>query len=253
MDNQLLSPGTARRSDQSWGTATIEASLAPKLALLVDAAPGLSAFLHPALQAAGIHNLTRTTLTGAEEQLRKAKFDLILVGLSEAPSHGVELTRRIRASGANRATPVILIATQETKGALARAFDAGANFFISLPMNTERLTRLIASVASVEQKVRRFRRVAQRIKVQLASPQLRIEGETIDISLGGMLVRVPQAFPAGAALEISLQLPSIAKPVVGLGSVARTSGENQLGVRIDRLAIEESRRLEEFLLPLLAA
>ena len=78
------------------------------------------------------------------------------------------------------------------------------------------------------------------------------EGETIDISLGGMLVRVPRTFPLGAFVEISLHIPAASKPVVGLGSVTRSS-QNEIGVQIDRLTIEESRRLQEFLLRLYVA
>ena len=79
-----------------------------------------------------------------------------------------------------------------------------------------------------------------------------MEGETIDISLGGMLVRVPRAFPLGALVEISLYLPAVVRPVVGQGSVTRSSKKNEIGVQIDRLTIEQSRRLEEFLLRLFA-
>jgi hypothetical protein len=41
------------------------------------------------------------------------------------------------------------------------------------------------------------------------------------------------------------------KPVVGEGSVVRVLGGNQMGIQLDQLAVAESERLQEFLLPLI--
>ncbi len=222
--------------------------LTPKLALLVDADPVMAEFLRQALWPAGIEKLTHASVTGATDHLDAAKFDVIVVDLGNSPSHGVDLTRRIRAAGLNRTTPIVLLSDQQTKGVLARAFEAGATLFANLPMETEHLTRMIVNVTAIDHKIRRFRRIAKRIKVDLASSHLQLEGETIDISLGGMLVRVPRAFPLGALVEISMHIPDVVKPVVGLGSITRASRKNEIGVTIDRLTVEESRRLQDFLL-----
>jgi two-component system chemotaxis response regulator CheY len=224
----------------------------PKVALLVNADGILTEFLRQALKPAGIASSTLTSLENAPNHLGTGKFDIVFVDLGESPSNGIELTRRIRASGPHRATPIILLSDQQTKGILPRAFEAGATLFVSLPMETERLTRMIVNVTAIDQKVRRFRRIAKRLKVHLVSSHLQLEGETIDISLGGMLVRVPRTFPLGALVEISLHISDASKPVVGLGSVTRSS-QSEIGVQIDRLTIEQSRRLQDFLLRLYVA
>jgi hypothetical protein len=41
------------------------------------------------------------------------------------------------------------------------------------------------------------------------------------------------------------------KPIVSAGSVARILGGNQMGIHLDRLPVEESERLQEFLLPMI--
>jgi len=51
-------------------------------------------------------------------------------------------------------------------------------------------------------------------------------------------------------VHASLDLSPRMKPVVGVGSVVRVLGENQMGIQLDRLTIAESERLQEFLLPL---
>jgi DNA-binding response OmpR family regulator len=223
----------------------------PKLALVVDAEPALCEILHRALRPADIEDLILTSNAEAAGHLLATRFDLVFVDLRGSPIQGVELTGRIRQSGLNRTTPVILISGDQSKGELSRGFGAGASFFVHMPIDVGRLAKLIVNITAIEQR-RRFRRVSEHIRVQLASAHLQIEGETIDLSLGGMLVRVPRTFPLGTLVELSLFLPSTVKPIVGLGSVTRANGGNEMGIQIDRLTIEQSTRLQEYLLHLVA-
>lgn len=225
----------------------------PNLALVVDAEPALCEILHQALRPAGIEDLTLTSSAEAAGHLLATKFDLVLVDLRSSPLLGVALTESIRKSGRNRLTPVILMSSDETKGALPRGFNAGASFFVHMPMDADRLTKLIIHLTANEQKARRFRRVSERVRVQIATAHLQIEGETIDLSLGGMLVRVPRTFPLGSLVEVSLYPASLVKPIVGMATVTRVTGNNEMGIQIDRLTIEQSRRLQEYLLGVVAA
>jgi hypothetical protein len=52
-------------------------------------------------------------------------------------------------------------------------------------------------------------------------------------------------------VDVSLRLNQAAKPVVGAGSVVRLVGHEQMGIHLGRLTLEESQRLQEYLLPLL--
>jgi len=219
-----------------------------RLALVVDAEPALCDILQRALRPAGIEDLILTSNAEAVGHLLATRFDLVFVDLRTSPLPGVELTARIRQSGLNRTTPVVLISGAQIKGELSRGFSAGASFFVHMPIDTGRLTKLIAHITAVEQRARRFRRVSESVRVRLVSEHLRVEGETIDLSLGGMLVRVPRTFARGTLVEFSLHLPDTDKPIVGLGLVTRVNGSNEMGLKIDRLTLEESGRLQEYLL-----
>jgi hypothetical protein len=48
-----------------------------------------------------------------------------------------------------------------------------------------------------------------------------------------------------------MELTQRMKPVVGAGLVVRLLGGNQMGIHLDRLPVEESARLREFLLPMI--
>ena len=53
--------------------------------------------------------------------------------------------------------------------------------------------------------------------------------------------------PVGSSVDVSLQF----NQDVGAGSVVRVLGHEQMGIHLGRLTLEESRRLQEYLLPLL--
>jgi PilZ domain len=73
----------------------------------------------------------------------------------------------------------------------------------------------------------------------------------VNVSLEGMLIRTPRMLPVGSSVDVSLQLNQAMKPVIGAGSVVRVLGHEQMGIHLGRLTLEESRRLQEYLLPLL--
>jgi len=96
-----------------------------------------------------------------------------------------------------------------------------------------------------------FQRVAVQVKVRLKSGGAELEGETIDVSLNGTLIRAPRVFPLRSLVEVKFYFIPETNPVVGFGSVMRIIGGDQMGVRLDRVPMRESMRLQEYLLPLI--
>jgi hypothetical protein len=120
------------------------------------------------------------------------------------------------------------------------------------PIDRGQLLKLLrATQGAVEQERRRFRRVAVQAKVRLTAEQQEWEGETVDVSLNGMLVRGQGKIPAGTAVQVTLFLSGDAKPIVGAGSVMRVHGEDLMGVYMNHLTLTESWRLQDFLLPMI--
>jgi hypothetical protein len=79
-----------------------------------------------------------------------------------------------------------------------------------------------------------------------------IDCETVDVSLDGILVKCPRTIPAGSVVQVSMDLTQRMNPVVGAGSVVRILSGNRMGIHLNRLPLEESARLQEFLLPMMA-
>ena len=120
---------------------------------------------------------------------------------------GIDLTRQVRGSGFNQMTPVIVVSEDQQTAAVSQAFEAGANFFLYKPVDKKRLLQLIrATQGSIENERRRFRRVPCRLKVRLTSDTAEVFGETVDVSLDGILVRAASSIPARSRVGVAVAL-----------------------------------------------
>jgi CheY-like chemotaxis protein len=223
-----------------------------KRAIIVDDEPATCALIEKVLTSAGIESLTVTKSEEAPEVLRRGKFAVAFLDYEMESPDGLTLVRQMRASGSNRLTPIVLISHDQRPAAMARAFEAGASFFVYKPIDKDRLLRLIrVTQSAIEDMHRRTRRVEVRSKVQITFRGQEIEGETVNVSLEGMLVRTSRMLPVGSSVGVSLHLNQAMKPVIATGSVVRLIGHEQMGIHLGRLTLEESQELQEYLLPLL--
>jgi len=176
---------------------------------------------------------------------------MVFLDLHMPPPDGIELARQMRRTESNRVTPIILISDDQRPSAMSIGFEAGANFFLYKPIDRDRLLKLVrATQGAMENDRRRTRRVPLQSRVQLRFGREDFEGETIDLSPTGVLIKARRILPAGSPVRLSLHLSGRMRPVVATGSVVRILGGSQLGIQFDRLDLAESERLQEFLLPL---
>jgi len=226
----------------------------PRRALIVDDEPSLSELFREAVgSSAGMEVLALNGCVDAAKRLSKEKFDVVLLGLRMPSLDGIDLTRQIRSAGINRMTPIIVVSDDQQPSAVALAFEAGASFFLYKPVDKARLLKLIrATQGSIETERRRFRRVPCRVKVRLETEAGELLGETVDISLEGLLVRAPSTLPEKTGVRIALYLRGEAKPMLAIGEVTRAIGADLMGIHLDRISAGESARLQDFLLPLVA-
>jgi c-di-GMP-binding flagellar brake protein YcgR len=137
---------------------------------------------------------------------------------------------------------------------MGRAFGAGVEFFLFKPVERNKLLKLIrATEGSIERERRRFARVRLRCRVSLESGNDRLEGTTLDLSLGGALVQSNRAFPSGTPVTVSLELEAGTTPIRSGARVIRTIGTDCIGIQFENLGPKESNRLQQFLLPLILA
>jgi two-component system, chemotaxis family, chemotaxis protein CheY len=221
-------------------------------ALVVDDDPAVCEMVGKVLASAGLEALTLTRSTEAPGFLEEGKFDLVLLDLHMGPPDGIELARQMRQSRWHRTTPIIFISDDQRPSAMSIGFEAGANFFLYKPIDKNRLLKLIrATQGAMEHERRRTRRVPLQSKVLIGWGAEEVEGETVDVSLSGILLRAPRILPLGSPVRLSLNLTPRTRPIVGAGSVVRIQGGNLMGIQLDQLSVADSERLQEILLPMI--
>ena len=220
--------------------------------LIVDNEPATCELIERTVNVAGMNALVLSNSSQAARVLSGAKFDLVFLNFHMNAPDGVELARQVRQTRSNRTTPVILISDDQRPSVVAIGFEAGASFMLYKPIDKERLQKILrATQNTVEKERRRTRRIPVQNRVQLWSGGEDIEGETINMSLSGMLVTARRRLAPGTRLQLSVHLVPGTKPISGHGSVVRLVGANQMGIHIERLDSPAEERLEEFLLPLI--
>ncbi|HEV7967237.1 MAG TPA: response regulator [Candidatus Acidoferrales bacterium] len=198
----------------------------------------------------------RAVTNGAEAaaQLNERKFDVIFLDVNMPPPDGVELTKQIRASEINRTTHIVIVTGAEDRGLMTRTFQAGANLFLFKPVDRMRLLRLIqVSSAPIDRERRRLQRVKVKCRVSVECEQGRVDGETVDLSVGGMLVRANRILPVGSTVEVALVLAPATEPIRTSARIVRIVGSEFMGLQLQRMGKAESDRLGGFLVPLIVA
>jgi len=222
----------------------------PSRALVVDDEFAICELIQGILTTTGMEVLSLTKSAEAAAHIQAEKFSIAVLDLRMPAPNGVEVAQQIRESGLNRMTPVVMLSDDQKPGVVAEAFGAGANFFLYKPVDRPRLLKLVrATQGAVEQERRRFRRLRMQFKVRLGFDNKEFDGETLDISLNGMLVKARTSLPVGSPVRVSLYAFPHGKPIVGAGSVVRTVAENQMGIYFNQLTAAESERLQDLLLP----
>ena len=226
----------------------------PAQILVVDDDPLTCELICEILRSAGMEANSVTDSAEAAERLRREKYHAVFLDMRMPPPDGVELARQVRTSRVNASTVIVMITGEEDRTLMGRAFEAGVELFLFKPVERNKLLKLIrAAEGPIERERRRFTRVRLRCRVSMESGNDRLEGTTLDLSLGGVLVQVHRVFPPDTLVTVSLELEAGTAPLRSAARVVRTVETDCMGVQFENLESSESSRLQEFLLPLILA
>jgi DNA-binding response OmpR family regulator len=224
----------------------------PARILVVDDDPPTGELICEILRSAGMDASFLTSSSEAAGLLKREKYHAVFLDMRMPAPDGAELARQVRASRVNASTVLVMITGEQDRTVMGRAFEAGVEFFLFKPVERTKLLKLIrATESSIERERRRFTRVRLRCGVLLESGNDRLEGTTLDLSLGGALVQSHRAFPSGTPVTFSLELEPGKSPMRSGGRVIRTVGTDCMGIQFENLGPKESIRLQERLLPLI--
>jgi CheY-like chemotaxis protein len=95
--------------------------------------------------------------TDGEEALTIAAIDhpdLVLMDICLPKLSGLEVARRLKKTAALSHIPIIALTAHAMKGDEEKAIEAGCDSYVSKPIDTRQLPRLVASMLSPGQKAR---------------------------------------------------------------------------------------------------
>jgi DNA-binding NtrC family response regulator len=126
--------------------------------LVVDDEPLNVDLLEQELRAAGYRTLSASTGEEGVALAAQAQPDLVLLDLMMPGIDGYEACRRLKASEATRAIPVIVLTSLSETSGKVRAFREGAVDYVTKPFETEELLARVGTHVALRREIEAHRR-----------------------------------------------------------------------------------------------
>ena len=180
--------------------------------------------------------------------VNEKKFDGIFVDVQMPGIDGLTLTRKIRQSSWNRATPVIVVTDQSDKSIMERAFAAGGTFFLQKPDDKRKmLTLLNVTRGAMLANRRRYRRVPLEIDVTVQALTGSKKGRSINISEQGMLLEPGIPVETGSVLHLAFCVPEQEQSMHVTASVKRIDQQGRAGVFFSQIHPEDQQSIKSYI------
>jgi two-component system chemotaxis response regulator CheY len=222
--------------------------------LVVDDDPLICELIRDVLESAEITSQTTSDSRHASVLIREEKFDAVFLDVRMPAPDGIALARVVRASALNRTTPIAMITGESDRHLLTTLFEAGATFVLFKPIDRHRLLRLLrVSEGVIQREARQFQRVKVTCKVSMQMAQERSVGRTLDMSLNGAMVCADKTFSVGSMIQVDLELTPGKASLSGTARVVRVVGVDCMGLHFENVPLDHTKKIQEFLLPLILA
>ncbi len=202
--------------------------------VLIAAPPDLVAELDRSiLKRSGVERVLAIHPEHTFDAIRTSRPDLVILGQTDGQDT-CALLRRIRADPGTRTVQIAAItrmsATQHEEDDLRRG---GANVVLSAEMVPDMSEESIDRLLDVP--LRREARVPVRFVVwsHVGPDNPPVEGESINVSVRGLLLQTPEPVDVGSKLELSFRLPDDEVEIRAVGKAVREhpwGGGKQIGV-----------------------
>lgn len=134
-------------------------------ALVIEDNPDLSELYSRTLTRGGLEVTAASSGAGAIERLRNDAFDLVVADLNLGPGlTGVDVCHHVRME-VSKTVPVVLLTAADDQKTVIAAFEAGADEFVTKPVNLGSLRVLCRELLEANEEERLRRRKARRAGV----------------------------------------------------------------------------------------
>jgi CheY-like chemotaxis protein len=215
--------------------------------LLVTQERELLDLVRPVLENSGMEVEVRAETRSALEICERRHLDGFLVDCDDV-SGGRDLLASIRASGSNRMSTIFAVVNGTTS--ITQAMEEGANFVLGKPLAAERFQAYLeVARVSMEREHRRYFRFAVNLPVRIQSAEgVEGEGRMVNISEGGLAVRMAPGGGLQGTVRLEFTLPSLEPFMVqAKGEVVWGDTAGLAGIRFLYMGEDSRRPLQEWL------
>jgi DNA-binding NtrC family response regulator len=149
----------------------------PATVLVVDDEPLNVDLLEQELRGAGYRTLSASSGEEGVALAEKAQPDLVLLDVRMPGIDGYEACRRLKASEATRAIPVIVLTALAETAEKLRAFREGAVDYVTKPFETEELLARVGTHVALRQEIEAHRRSKATIRV--LAEEIGLQGDSL--------------------------------------------------------------------------
>jgi putative two-component system response regulator len=159
MDSRLMPPEStslegspAPVASQTVDAGVLKEEIRPvQTVLVVDDEAPIREFLRQVLTRAGFSVETAVDATSAFEAISRGAPDVVLLDVCMPGTNGFDVCRRLRLNRSTRLTPVILVTGLDDRAARVEGIDAGADDFLTKPVDTLEMLARVRSLARMKQ------------------------------------------------------------------------------------------------------
>ena len=131
----------------------INSSFKNRNILIVDDNKTTILFLETMLKDDGYFNLyTAYSAKESYKVLEKEKIDIILLDVMMPDIDGIEACKEIKQMKKYKSRPIIMVTADDTEATLKKSFEAGANDFVTKPINFTNLSSRMENIFSHQDK-----------------------------------------------------------------------------------------------------
>lgn len=203
------------------------------------------------LNASGIDARGMRSPVHAAAMIDEEKFDGIFLDLSMPGMDGMELARRIRKSGPNASTPIVVVSGRMDRDVIKQAFEAGAQFYLPKPLDRVKLKRLVSTTqGSLLSEYLQTHPVEMRTPVLCRTKAGDCTGFSSQVSPKGMVFTFEGALRPGELVQLSFRIPdteSVVEAAATVLRIMRSDGPQKAGVRFDTVNASGKRALRQYI------
>ena len=182
----------------------------------------------------------------ATEILISEKFDAVIVDCDDLLG-GMEVLQGLRSTPSNR-NSVTFALLNGKKTTTQEAFGMGVNFVLQKPISTLNASRCFhAALNFMVRERRRYYRQPVKMQVRVVLSDKEINGNSTNISEGGMALMLHHAIPKGAAPRLQFTLPNTNLAIDVDAEVAWADLKGQVGLRFLNVPQSSQQLLEKWL------